>query len=497
MEQRKYLKWYHKVGYGTGDVAGNCVYALLTAFMMIYLTDTVGLSMGIVSTLIAVSKIFDGVSDFFFGRMIDKTHTKMGKARPWMLWPYIGCSVCLVACFAIPTSWGETAQYAFFFIAYTLLNAVFFTANNIAYASLTALITKNTSERVQLGSFRFVFAFATKIIIEAVTVQVLHDHHAGGVQLQTCLEILGVEVIGSLGGHIEQGLVADGALGTDMDPGQGLLVVVELLPVEGIVLLLGHVLLGTLPQGHHGVEGVELGVILVLILGALLDSGLGDLHADGVADVVGILADKGAELVLLQELGVVLLLGICLDGHDDVGTGGITLSGLDGVAVGVRGPLPGGVCAVLLGDDGDGVGHHKGGVEAHAELTDDVDVLVLLHGLLEDQAAGLGDGTQVLLHVGAVHADAVVGNGQRPLLLIGGNGDLKIAPVEADVVVGQGGVGQLVDGVGGVGDDLPEEDFLVGVDGVDHHIHQTLAFSLELHFFHSACSLPFVVLALV
>ena len=170
MEQKKYLKWYHKVGYGSGDIAGNCVYALLTAFMMIYLTDTVGLSMGIVSTLIAVSKIFDGVSDFFFGRMIDRTKTKMGKARPWMLWPYIGCSICLVACFAIPTSWGETAQYAFFFIAYTLLNAVFFTANNIAYASLTALITKNTAERVQLGSFRFVFAFATKIFIEAITI---------------------------------------------------------------------------------------------------------------------------------------------------------------------------------------------------------------------------------------------------------------------------------------------------------------------------------------
>ena len=170
MEQKKYLKWYHKVGYGSGDVAGNCVYALLTAFMMIYLTDTVGLNMGIVSTLIAVSKIFDGVSDFFFGRMIDKTHTKMGKARPWMLWPYIGCSITLIACFAIPMSWGETAQYIFFFIAYTLLNAVFFTANNIAYASLTALITKNTGERVQLGSFRFIIAFGTKIFIEAITI---------------------------------------------------------------------------------------------------------------------------------------------------------------------------------------------------------------------------------------------------------------------------------------------------------------------------------------
>ena len=170
MEQKKYLKWYHKVGYGSGDIAGNCVYALLTAFMMIYLTDTVGLSMGIVSTLIAVSKIFDGVSDFFFGRMIDKTHTKMGKARPWMLWPYIGCAVTLVACFSIPESWSHTAQYIFFFLSYTLLNAVFFTANNIAYASLTALITKNTSERVQIGSFRFIFAFGTKIVIEAVTI---------------------------------------------------------------------------------------------------------------------------------------------------------------------------------------------------------------------------------------------------------------------------------------------------------------------------------------
>ena len=170
MQEKKYLKWYHKIGYGAGDVAGNCVYALLTAFMMIYLTDTIGLSMGVVSTLIAASKIFDGVSDFFFGRMIDKTHTKMGKARPWMLWPYIGCAITLVACFSIPTSWGQTAQYVFFFLSYTLLNAVFFTANNIAYASLTALITKNTSERVQIGSFRFIFAFATKIVIEAVTI---------------------------------------------------------------------------------------------------------------------------------------------------------------------------------------------------------------------------------------------------------------------------------------------------------------------------------------
>ena len=180
MTEKRYLNWFNKVGYGSGDIAGNCVYALLTAFMMIYLTDTIGLSMGIVSSLIAASKIFDGVSDFFFGRMIDKTKSKMGKARPWMLWAYVGCAITLVACFSIPDSWDKTAQYIFFFLSYTLLNAVFFTANNIAYASLTALITRNTSERVQIGSLRFIFAFGTKIVIEAVTIFAV-DWLGGGV----------------------------------------------------------------------------------------------------------------------------------------------------------------------------------------------------------------------------------------------------------------------------------------------------------------------------
>ena len=53
--EKKYLKWYQKIGYGSGDIAGNVVYALLTAFVMFYLTDTVGLSMGIIGTLIALS----------------------------------------------------------------------------------------------------------------------------------------------------------------------------------------------------------------------------------------------------------------------------------------------------------------------------------------------------------------------------------------------------------------------------------------------------------
>ena len=88
-----------------------------------------------------------------------------------MLYGYVGCAVTLAAIFAVPTGWGTTAQYAWFFIAYTLLNGVFYTANNIAYSALTSLVTKNSKERVQMGSYRFIFAFGTSLLIQSVTIK--------------------------------------------------------------------------------------------------------------------------------------------------------------------------------------------------------------------------------------------------------------------------------------------------------------------------------------
>ena len=99
MEEKKYLKWYNKIGYGSGDIAGNVVYAFLTSFMMVYLTDSVGLAAGVVGTLIAVSKLFDGFTDIFFGSMIDKTHSN-GKSETldaiWIYWlcHYAGLLFC-------------------------------------------------------------------------------------------------------------------------------------------------------------------------------------------------------------------------------------------------------------------------------------------------------------------------------------------------------------------------------------------------------------------
>lgn len=192
MREKAYLKWYNKIGYGSGDIAGNVIYALLSAFVMIFLTDTVGMNAGIIGSLIAASKLLDGVSDIFFGVLIDKTSTKMGKARPWMFYGYFGCAICLVAIFCIPANISVFARYTWFFVAYTVLNAGFYTANNIAYSALTALITKNNQERVEMGSIRFMFAFGTSMLIQTITISFVAAFGGGAAAWRTVAIIYAV-----------------------------------------------------------------------------------------------------------------------------------------------------------------------------------------------------------------------------------------------------------------------------------------------------------------
>lgn len=172
MNERKYLKWYQKVAYGSGDMASNCGYALISSFIMFYLTTAVGLDSMIIGSLMMASKLLDGVSDIFFGGLMDRTKSKLGQARPWMLYGQIGVSASLFLIFCIPNA-SETMQYAYFFVFYTAYNAIFYTANSIAYAALAAKITKNEQERVQLGSIRFIFATFTTLLISYNTTDLI------------------------------------------------------------------------------------------------------------------------------------------------------------------------------------------------------------------------------------------------------------------------------------------------------------------------------------
>lgn len=73
MEEKKYLKWHQKIAYGSGDLASNCSYGLVSSFILIYLTNVLGLNSAVIGTLMLVSKLLDGVTDIFFGAMIDRT----------------------------------------------------------------------------------------------------------------------------------------------------------------------------------------------------------------------------------------------------------------------------------------------------------------------------------------------------------------------------------------------------------------------------------------
>jgi sugar (Glycoside-Pentoside-Hexuronide) transporter len=179
-DEKKYLSLPKKIAYGSGDFGSNFFYMLVSSFALIYLTNAVGLNAGIVGTMMLVSKFVDGFADIIFGKLVDSTQSKMGKARPWMFWSGFPLGLFLILMFAVPTGIPQTAQYVYFFIMYTAANSVFYTANNIAYGAMSAFITKNSNERVQLGSFRYLFAVLASILVASITT-VLVKAFGGGV----------------------------------------------------------------------------------------------------------------------------------------------------------------------------------------------------------------------------------------------------------------------------------------------------------------------------
>ncbi len=167
--QEKSLPLIRKIGYGVGDAGSNFCWTFVASFIMIYCTNTLGISATVVGTLLMLSKVLDGITDVFMGRIIDATHSKMGKARFWYFVSSFPVAIFTFILFNVPGSFTENTKYIFIFVVYTLIGAVFYTMNNIAYSTLTALCTKNPKDRVQMGSYRFIFAAIAVLFLSFVT----------------------------------------------------------------------------------------------------------------------------------------------------------------------------------------------------------------------------------------------------------------------------------------------------------------------------------------
>lgn len=165
------LGMVERVAYGLGDFSANLVYSTISAFLLIYYTNVLGMPALVCSSVMAISKIFDGISDLIMGRIVDKTKSKYGKARPWILRMCVPLAVCNVLLYSVPASLAGSAQIAYVFLSYNLVSTVFYTAVNVPYSTLQGLMTTNQYERGLLGNFRMLLATAGTMTVNTVVIK--------------------------------------------------------------------------------------------------------------------------------------------------------------------------------------------------------------------------------------------------------------------------------------------------------------------------------------
>lgn len=158
-----------KIAYGLGDSAANVYVAMASTFLTAFYTDTVGIAALAVGTMMLVARVFDGVTDLLMGAIVDKTKSKYGKARPWVLWSAPFMAIGLVLLFTVPSGLSEGGKLAYAYATYIFLNCLVYTANNLPYNALLSRMTLNVQDRATTASIRFVMTQVVTMTINAIT----------------------------------------------------------------------------------------------------------------------------------------------------------------------------------------------------------------------------------------------------------------------------------------------------------------------------------------
>ena len=153
-----------KIGYALGDGAANIAWRGVATFLFIYYTDVLGLSPVVVGVLMLVARFSDGIADVIMGVVADRTTSKYGKFRPWILWSAIPLGVILALLFTNP-DFGSSGKLLYAYITYIFFTLIY-TVNNIPYGALMAVMTGDDKERTSLGSFRMAGAFGGGMIVQ-------------------------------------------------------------------------------------------------------------------------------------------------------------------------------------------------------------------------------------------------------------------------------------------------------------------------------------------
>lgn len=168
-----------KVGYGLGDTASNIVFQVVVNFMMFFYTDVYGISAAAVGTLMLVVRIFDGITDPIMGGIADRTNTRWGRYRPYLIMAAIPYGVLAVVAFTTPDL-SQNGKLIYAYVTYALLMTAY-TAINIPYSALGGVITGDAQERASVQSYRFAMAMVGGAIVTALLMPMV-DWFGGGDQ---------------------------------------------------------------------------------------------------------------------------------------------------------------------------------------------------------------------------------------------------------------------------------------------------------------------------
>ncbi len=164
-ERRPGLREY--VGYAGGEVANNLAFQMVSMFLLIYYTDVAGIPAAAAGTLLLVVRVWGGVSDLLAGQRADRTSTRWGRFRPYLLFGPVPMFLLLVATFSIPAGWGTEARLTWAFASYALFSLAY-SFVNIPYGSLAAAMTRQSEARARFSTARAIAASLTVLGVAAV-----------------------------------------------------------------------------------------------------------------------------------------------------------------------------------------------------------------------------------------------------------------------------------------------------------------------------------------
>ena len=162
------IPFAEKLGYTAADAAANFVFMTMILFQLNFYTDTFGLTASAAAAILFWPRIWDAVFDPIMGLLADRTRTRWGKFRPWIIWTAVPWAVIMVLAYTTPKGWSMAWMIAYAAITNTMLMTIY-SMNNMPYAALGGVMTGDLDERSRLNSYRFIAVNVAQFIVGGFT----------------------------------------------------------------------------------------------------------------------------------------------------------------------------------------------------------------------------------------------------------------------------------------------------------------------------------------